>query len=261
VTAIVTFCEAFADFRAVRSLVDRVLREHGEPWIRDLLEDPAARESFRPFLGESEERPFYDVHRLPRIRKDLEKELGRPIRVPQGRFDGKPGAAMALQGRTIFQMMRALSAKVKIGAVIVVVDMDDDPRGRREGLSQARDEAASWGLFRIVHGHPDPTREAWILAGFVPERDEEETLSALRKALGFSPCDEPHRLRDKDARRGRNIKDVLAALTKGDTTREDRCLEECPLDLLESRGKEAGLADFTAELRRELLPLFNRRPA
>jgi hypothetical protein len=256
---IVVFCEAAADFRAVKTLVDRVLRETGHDWIADNLD--AYPEAVRVFAGESFERPFYDVHHMPQHRKKLEEKLGRVIKVPHARFEGKPHEAMELQGRTIAHFARELSSLDPIDAVLIVVDMDDQGKDRCEGLKRARDQAFSRASFRIVLGCPDPAREAWVLAGFVPESDAERArLDNLRRILGFSPCEEPSRLRDKDKGSQRNAKRVLATLTADDATREDRCLHETPLANLRSRGAGTGLPDFLDEIARDILPLCGSPP-
>jgi hypothetical protein len=256
---LVVFCEAAADFRAAQALVDRVLREQGPDWVADLVD--VHPEAIRVFAGESPERPFYDVHHMQQHRQDLEKRLGHIIRVPHGGFQGKPGGPMALLGRTIAHLSRAQSNLDPIHAVLIVVDIDDQ-RERRDGLEQARTEASSWASFRIVLGCPDPAREAWVLAGFVPASDEERArLDALRQTLGFSPCEAPTRLRDKDKGAPRNAKRVLATLTADDATREDRCLHETPLADLRSRGATTSLPEFLDEIARDILPLCTRSGA
>ncbi|MDI3285574.1 hypothetical protein [Polyangium sp. 15x6] len=252
-TVLVTFCEASADFRAIEILVDRVLREEGPDWLADNYDTMKEREAFRTFKGESGDRPFYDVHDVPRHFAKLEKDTGKKVLVPHASFDGRR-LPKAMQVYTILYLARALSKIERVDALLIVVDMDKHGAGGREGMDKARSATFVSKPFRIAIGCPNPNREAWILAGFVPTRPEErKALDELRKKLAFSLPDEPHRIREAG-----DPHKVIEQLTNDDPTREDRCLEEPPLETLATRGKDAGLADFLNELRREILPLYSR---
>jgi hypothetical protein len=245
---LIAFCEAQADFRIARDLVDRVLREAGPTWLSNLMDTP---EDLRVYEVDGEGRPFFDLHRLDRYADDLS------VRVPHGHFDGRPGAAGALMARTVFWIVRALmKGGNDITAVIIVWDMDDQPGPRREGLHQARTEAESWASFRIVLGCPNPKREAWVLVGFEPCADDEVArVAALRKELGFAPNVDSHRLTAKDQQAKRSAKRVLDLLTLEDAAREELCWTETPLELLRSRGEQNGLRDFLLEVEERLVPL------
>ncbi len=230
---IALFCEAAGDFEAVVGLVDRVLREEGLPWVRDLLD--AHPEAVRTWMDDGDGRPFFDLHRL----SDHARRF-RGLRIPQGHFDGKPGAAGAVMARTVFHLVRAMAKRAPIDAVVIVWDMDQQGDARRDGLAQARAEVAPWKRFGVVLGCPDLEREAWVLAGFEPENDaERRRIEDERRALGFCPCEEAHRLRDPDDHAPRSPKRALRALTGGDDAREARCWEDAPLDRLRERGQGA----------------------
>lgn len=244
---LVVFCEAPADFRTAAGLIDRVLREHGPQWVADMLEHHP--EGIREWVGDGQGRTFFDVHRL----SDYVKQ--HDVRVPFGHFDGKPGAADAMMARTIFWLARRMGIAER-AAIVIVRDMDDQGDERRTGLGQARDEALRWASFKIVLGCADPMREAWVLAGFGPESDEERTrLADVRKDLGFHPCENAHELGAKDEQAKRSAKRVLRVLTGDDHEREARCWTEAPLDRVRDRGEKSGLRAFLVEVKDQLLPL------
>jgi hypothetical protein len=256
VRRLLAFCEAPADFRIASSLVDRVLHDEGPPGIGDLL--GSHPEAVRAWASDDEGREFCDIHRITEYTKRLK------LRVPQGHFDGKPGSAAAMMARTAIIIARAIAKGATprqeskpLDAVFIVCDMDDQGEERRLGLDQARDEARSWVPFQIVLGCPDPMREAWVLAGFDPQSDEERTrLAGLRQELGFSPCDEAHRLGAKKEQAKKSPKRVLEALTDGDHAREERCWMETPLATLRARGFGNGLQKFLDQVAGDVLPLF-----
>jgi hypothetical protein len=255
---LLVFCEASADSETVKGLVERVLREEGPQWLRDLLEgaaDDVVRQIY-DWVPDGEGRTFFDLHKLASYASRLR------IRVPQGHFSGAPGAPGALMARTAFRVARELELKgEKIDAVLLVWDMDDQGEGRRQGLRQARDEARELVPFVLLLGCADPMREAWVLAGFEPKTDEERTrLEALRQELGFNPCEEAHRLDAKKEQAKRSPKRVLEALTAGDHDRKKLCWTEAPLVLLRNRGQGSGLVSFLDEATAGLVPLFTGVP-
>jgi hypothetical protein len=159
--------------------------------------------------------------------------------------------------------VRALNRRLNddaIEAVVLVWDMDDQPDARRSGLTSARVEARSWAKFAIVLGCADPKREAWVLAGFDPIRDDEQgRFEAVRRELGFSPNEQAHQLVAKDERAKRNAKRVLRALVEGDPEREARCWLETPLETLRARGGDSGLRQYLDEIHQLVLPCLGGR--
>jgi len=249
---LIAFCEAPSDFRIAAALVDRVLRAQGPPWVGDNIDE--FPEAIREWVVDGD-RCFFDIHRLDAYRR----ELGSP-RIPQGRFDGGPGAPGALMARTVFHLLRHINRRAKpdaqVDAVLIVWDMDDQGSERRRGLHQAREEARRWAPFSIVFGCPDPKREAWVLAGYLPaSSDEQAKLDALRQDIGFAPCEEAHRLDAKDEHAKRSAKRVVRFLTSGDASREERCWRETPLDVLRARGANSGLTAFLNEAEKLLVEL------
>ena len=114
----------------------------------------------------------------------------------------------------------------------------------------------------MVLGCPDLEREAWVLAGFEPENDaERQMLAEERRALGFCPCEEAHRLRDPDDHAPRSPKRALRDLTGADDARAARCWEDADLDRLRARGKGSGLSAFLGEVREHLVGLCGKPPS
>ncbi|CAN95180.1 hypothetical protein sce5017 [Sorangium cellulosum So ce56] len=260
---LLVFCEADADFRTVSALVDRVLQEEGPVWVRDLM--PSHPESIRAWVGDGQGRSFFDLHNIAAYRRYLPN-----VRFMPGHFDGKPGAAGAQMARNAFTIARAVARDEEkkrdppagVAAVFVVWDMDDQGEGRRHGLAQARDEASRWARFRIVLGCPDAAREAWVLAGFEAETDEERArLDEVRRELGFCPCQEAHRLRAKEEHVARSPKLVVRRLTGDDFEREARCSTDAPLARLRGRGVGSGLHAFLQEVKERVVPLWGGSPS
>ncbi|HEX5749870.1 MAG TPA: hypothetical protein VFZ09_26805 [Archangium sp.] len=255
---LLVFCESPADLETIQGLVDRVLRERGPDWVRELLEGPSedARKGFRDWVPDGEGRNHFDLHKLSAYASRLK------LRVPQGHFAGRPGEAGALMGRTAFLVARELALSgTEIDAVILVWDMDDQGTARRTGLHQARTEARPLVSFELVLGSPDPMREAWVLAGFEPETEAERArLAAMRQELGFNPCEEAHRLDAKKEQAKRSPKRVLEVLTAGEREREVRCWTEAPLVLLRARGTHSGLTPFLDETTESLVPRLSGVP-
>lgn len=128
--------------------------------------------------------------------------------------------------------------------VVLVRDADNRNEERREGFEQAR--TSSPHLSRIVIGIANPEREAWVLAGFVPcDEREQSALASERQRLGFDPTLRPHEL---GGNAKRSAKAALASLVGGDDRRELRCLTEPSLTHLRQRGAHTGLAAFLDEI-------------
>jgi hypothetical protein len=99
---LVAFCEAVADFRMASDLVDRVLREHAPDWVGDVLD--AEPVGIRAWKDDGQGREFFLVRALVDYASRLQ------IRVPQGHFDSRRGAADALMGRTAFSIRAGAGA-------------------------------------------------------------------------------------------------------------------------------------------------------
>lgn len=236
VSEVICFCEAPADFRTMSELIVRVLAPGSVVRWRD----------------DGGGHPFFNLHRCDAHARALD------VRIPHGHFDGKPGEPGALMARTVFRIGRRLAQRCAGPVALVLIwDMDQQPEARRVGIEQARVEARSYAGFAIVVGLPNAMREAWVLAGFEPETDDERVrLAGLRAELGFAPNEAAHRLDAQDEQAKKNAKRVLRVLVEDDYEREARCWRETPLDQLEKRSAKTGLREFLEEARTELLPLI-----
>jgi hypothetical protein len=254
---LLVFCESPADFKTVKGLTQHVLREEGPEWLRDLLEGGSEPvEGVLDWVRDTEGREFFDLHKMESYKRYFN------LRVPQGHFEGQPGTPGALMARTAFRVARELVLKgEQVDAVLLVWDMDDQGESRRTGLKQARDEARRLVSFVVVLGCPDPMREAWVLAGFEAETDDERArLEGLRQELGFDPCKQAHRLDAKKEYAKKSPKRVLDALTDSQPHREEACLTSAPLALLRERGRDSGLTAFLDEATTMLLPAVTGAP-
>ena len=240
--------------RTASALVERVIRELAPEWVADRL-DHAPLEWIADDAG-TQGAHFFKLHRLDAYRKQL-----KHLRFRYGHFDGKPGSADAQMGRNAFTIAEALRKQSQVDAVFVVRDMDDQGEQRRQGLAQAREEALRWAAFRIVLGCADRMREAWVLAGFEPESDEEKKrLDEEHQALGFWPHEQAHQLDAKHDQANRSPKRVVCVLTAGSAEREERCWVDAPLELLRARGPASGLCGFLDQVETHVVPLFSQRP-
>lgn len=236
--AIAVVCEAEADFRTAGGIADRVF-VNGRTSGND--SQPSAPRRWLEWQG----KPF--------LRWRDVKRLARPIRIrTHGHFGGEPGAPDAQAARRAILVVRMTHDDVS--AILLIRDSDGD-MNRRKGLEQARGESPAKA--GIVIGLCHPKRECWVLAGFIPESEQErKTLDSLVAQIAFDPCREASRLNDRGDNEKRSAKRVLRRLTDGDFERERRCWSETDLETLASRGAETGLAAFIAEVRNRLCRLL-----
>lgn len=232
--------EAAADHGIATELADRVLIDAIGDWL-DEEQLPHQREWLVNVQGEP--LTWTRIRRLAASR-GIEAE---------GFFDGDPGLPDAKAARRALLYLREVDAEIK--AVALIRDQDDQP-DRRGGLEQARREGVN-GIV-IVIGLAIVEREAWVLAGFEPQNEDEKTrLDAERQKLGFYPHEHSQELTAcKDNSAVRSPKRVLRALTGGDSTRESPCWRSTPLVRLRERGAQNGLTPYLDEVRDRLAPLI-----
>lgn len=238
----VVVCEAAADFTTASNIVDRIVCQSID-WI-----EPEIIVHLRTYQGAESARPFL-------LWKEI-TERSRGARVRHGgHFEGQPGKADALVARRALQTIRLKLSN--IAAVLLIRDLDDQPE-RRTGLEQARNESDLKD--QIVIGLAEPMRECWVLAGFEPLDDlENSVLEALRKELKFDPREKAERLTAKHDHEIRSPKRVLNRLTRNARDREAVCWNDAKLDTLRERGRDTGLAAFIQEVEERIVPLFSRR--
>jgi len=182
------------------------------------------------------------------------KRLAKPNLIPLDGFGGEKVAPDAHAAQKALWLLRA-SADLP-DAVVMLRDDDGDVR-RKEGLEQARRHAKL--DVPIMLGVAHLKREAWVLAGFEPQNDDEGArLKRHRKELGFDPREKADQLTAGPDDAKRSARRVLKALTDGNLNRERDCWRETDLDVLERRGQGTGLAAYLEEVRTHLTPLFRK---
>jgi hypothetical protein len=240
-SSIAVVCEAQADCDTATRLTNRVL-ETNLDWF-----DPAAHVEYRGFRASD-----------PLLRwRDVKRIAGEQDITVTGFMRGGPPSPDA--HNTFRALLLLARSGDPVDAVLLIRDSDGDDT-RREGLEQARDEEP-W-KFSVVIGLAHTKRECWHLAGFEPENTAEQTaLGELLSELGFDPRLRSDELTAKHdpANDKKSAKRVLAALTAGDHDREHRCLD-ASFGILTARGAKNGLAEFLADIRSRLVPLFGGPP-
>jgi hypothetical protein len=243
VISIAVVCEADADRRTACELADRILC-HNVEWI-----EPEVLDSYRRWRGFGGGEMYLKVSRVWSVAKEHNIKA-------HGHFGDKPGAPDARVARTAFLLLRESDPQPH--AILFIVDTDNDPT-RIEGCKQAREfawQGQPWP-FEIILGLPHPKRECWVLSGYVPSDETEKArLDRTRPDLGFDPCVDSHLLIAKHIADKKSAKRVLASLIEGDASREQSCWQNCDLQTLMGRGAQNGLADFLAEVKDHLVPLF-----
>ncbi|EYF05201.1 hypothetical protein [Chondromyces apiculatus] len=232
--------EGPSDARAVPGLIDRFLREAFDY----LGETPEYLDGFRTWSGAIEGTRYLAWRDVARAARG---------RVPRrhGHFAGEPGEDDAQRAVLALRLFTAMPDPPR--AVVLVRDSDGRAEERRKGLEQAREDG-QWP-FVVVLGVAHFMIEAWTLAGFIPDTDEEkQRLEAERKSLGVYPNREPHALNAREETAKRSPKRALEALTSGDSAREERCWREAPPEVLNEHGEGAGLRHFIDEVQRLLVP-------
>ncbi len=231
--------EADADFQIATELADRVFCE------MFYYIEPELLESYRTWIGAIRTHEKLTWSNLPK----LAREIGIKA---HGHFDGVPAEADAIAARRAIRFL--LKSIPDLNAIVLIRDQDDQPQ-RRTGLEQAIDEHRGCP---IIIGLAIPEREAWVISGFVPKDDAEQTrLDEEREKLSFHPLERSHELTaGKDDSAWRSPKRVLKALTHGNNERERDCWNETQLATLRDRGSENGLLQYLNEVETRLAPLL-----
>lgn len=235
------------DFDTATELADRVLCEAIDWLDRDLL---------------SHQRTWVANNRdgLRLTWTGIKKSAMRVGVRAHGHFRDSPGLADASAARRALEYL--LLDYGELDAVVLIRDQDDQP-GRKIGLDQARTEhQESRARPVIVIGFAIIEREAWVISGFIPQNDAEQTrIDDERQMLGFNPCERSHELTaGKNDAASRSPKRVLQQLSGGDPDRERRCWNETSLEALRQRGVENGLKDYLVEIQTNLAPLIDHVP-
>ncbi len=231
--------EAPADFQTATELADRVLVESVDWLEEDQIEYQ------RTWLQELGGVPL-TWKRVKRSALDVGIDA-------IGFFDGAPTEPDARAARRAILYLRY--AVADLAGILLVRDQDDQPE-RRAGLEQARRHED--GQVPVVVGLAVVERESWVISGFDPQDEiEESRLAAERQRLGFDPRLRSHELTACKADNApRSPKRVLRALGGGDADRERRCWRETMLATLRDRGADNGMCAFLDEVRSEFARLI-----
>ena len=244
---ILLLCEAELDAEVTSELADRVLRQHGAPWVAESLE------SLRTWTGITEGNRFT---RLQDFKHEASEHARLPKYIGHLRSGPKlPNAAAAAKAVGFAELLVKRGRPIR--AVVYQQDVDSDPR-RKEGLRQAQDHAAETTEIAFIPAASDPKIEAWIVQGFDPEdKGEQEALQAVERELAIQDIRrEAHRLRGQAKRNQpeRDLKNVLPRLAGDSDDRRRACWQRSDLETLRERGAHTGLTDYLDEVRDRLLP-------
>ncbi len=246
-------CEASGDARVAKGLAERVLHTK-IAWFEDLAIE--ARPVWGGFLQGTD---FLRWASIKKIYKAVEDE--KPTRVPAvlGRFrDGIPPKLEAVNALKVLRLAELSSAF----AVVLMRDVDAHSQSDLQtGLEHGKDEYLRTRISKarkavgVVIGTPDRYREAWLLAGFIPQNKTEQTRvdTELKTLAGIHPIQEPHRLRDAP-NNPRCAKDIWGRLSDSSEAREMACWSAPSLETLHQNGKDCGLSDFLHQVQTHLLP-------
>ena len=236
---VVVVSEGQADQRTACTLADRVLCEQSSWMERESLD------SVRDWSGLHADTSFISWSGMKREARE------RSIR-QHGPFAGEPGALDARAARRALLVIE--SDREETAGVLLIRDSDNRLE-RRRGLNQAR-ECGRWS-FAVAIGVAHPKRECWLLAAYQPgDEHDAARLGKLRRELGFDPCTASHELTASDDSAKRSAKRVLRALCGDDPDEAEAGLDAIALEMLRERGQHNGLAEYLAEIKARLLPLF-----
>jgi hypothetical protein len=244
---LVAVCDAHADFRQVRALVDRALLT-----CCDWMSGYASVDSDVP-----------EAHTLDVVRawRGLEDgtEFSRPAdvkRLAEHRehrrwtfVQGFGGGSEAKTIRKALLLTRRMLEPEEVAAVIIVRDSENDPR-RLAALEVAR-QSEQWP-WTVVIGVQHPMREAWVLAALQPIDDgEREGLARVTAELRFDPRHRSAELRAKSEAELRHPKHVLRVIVPDDAHRARREVDvfwRADWDAMKALGHDNGLATFIVEV-------------
>lgn len=240
---IVVIAESDADRRHICALVDRKIRDHAPDWW-----DERQIEHEREWCGLEPGTLFTPWAQLKRFKA----RAGALRSSGFIGFDGRTGERRYDYPATRIALMVCHLAEPRPDAVVLVRDMDKDPKSRRASICAAEAEFCS---LRVVLALPEAKREAWVLNGFVP-RDEGEQARYREVSEDFS-FDLVMRAEELHAEKHgtkRDAKRVLRALMPPE--REEACWMETPWAVLRANGEGSGQAEFLAAVKDRLVPLF-----
>lgn len=246
---LLVIAEADADRRMVCGLVDRKIVRHAPAWFDHGAVAPEL-DALRTWCGLESGTLFTPWIALKKMTTGANlggfrgvAALGRPRPEARGYDYETVRKALILCARM----------EPTPDVVLIVRDLDrGDLKERRDSIERARQDGPTQPP--VLLAMPLPKREAWLLNGFSPNTDKEESLLAnLRAELGCHPCAEAHRLTAETHGAKKDIKRVFNEINEGDDMRIERRWEEASWDTLRTRGLESGLTSFLEEVKTRLL--------
>ncbi|MFN7944634.1 MAG: hypothetical protein U0Z53_04740 [Blastocatellia bacterium] len=249
----VLVAEGKTDERVVTCLVNRVLCEEGDDWIRDNFEDDPERLWKWAALEEGTEHQYTSWTRI----KQLADSYKNGLHIYRRPGDGDRKA----ETRKAIALCRLLRKDGLPDALILARDLDKKPEEHRMAMIQAREEARQrfTGSPQIILATPNRVIEVWMLNGFVCDNESEESrLKSLRQEVGFDPCRNGHQLSSDAAKES-----IRRLITNSDGFADKARMEKCwktDLKTLRERGEDSFLADFLDEVSLYLLPVLTDRP-
>ncbi len=176
---------------------------------------------------------------------------------PHGRFNGESAEPDARAARRAILYLR--QSYPDLAGVLLIRDQDDQPL-RLKGINQARDREPQ--NLAIVIGLAIVERESWVLSGYNPLSEAEESLLQSEiSRVSLDPRTHSHRLDDhKSLTAQLSPKRALTALTGNNFERERQCWRTTPLATLRQRGTENGLTAYLDEVRTKLALLIGHIP-
>lgn len=162
-----------------------------------------------------------------------------------GHVGGEPLLPEAAQVRAVVVLFAAATQRPL--AVVIARDLDGHPE-RLEGFRQVLKSEADKIPFPLVLAAPDPTSEAWYVAGFQPQSDEQHSqANGPGVGLQFSPVRESTRLRSGREHAPQSAKRVFGKLFGKDADAALAALRHAAKEAAAGRGPER-LRAFVAEV-------------
>ncbi len=239
---------------ASRHLLDRVVRERApDAWLRELWSD--SPEAARTFVGLDGQQGWSDRGAVKRDRrfKFHPRKQARPLK------------GWAGWGYVCARLAAVALEPTDESVLLLAHDTDGGQDSALEGV-----RAAAVNLPTLV-ASANPEFDAWVVAGFEPRDATEQTAhrevcQVLRESgRDFDPVARPHELTSNVESDVRDAKTICRRLLGLDhqAAPEDSRVQDCldaDLDLLEARGREAGIADFVGQIERTLFPVLGSTP-
>ena len=250
----VLVAEGKNDEQVIPCLVNRVLCEKGEDWVKDNFDDDPERLWKWAAIEQDSLFRFTSWAHIDKLGNSYKKKL---------RIFHRPGEGYrTAETRKAIALYFLLRKENPADALILSRDLDKHPEIHRKSMEVAREETHNKisQTFPILLATPKSVLEVWMLHGFEPENEHEQNqLKALRQEFGFDPCEHGHHFNSEQAKA---VVIKLISDTDGNKNmvRRERCWATTDLKILGTRGENSHLADFFNEIENHLIPLLTGKP-